>query len=99
MGLALARARVCRKGESAPAAEPPRVRPRSNPTQHKGRTPMSRIPNNAIPHAWAEDSEHAKEVRRARGEERQGLSALKIAAIAGVGLIAARLLFGRFRHA
>src|SRR5690242_17236207 len=29
---------------------------------------MSRIPNSAIPHAWAEDSEHAKEVRRARGE-------------------------------
>ena len=28
---------------------------------------MSRIPNSAMPHAWAEDSEHAREVRRARG--------------------------------
>ena len=31
---------------------------------------MSRIPNSAMPHAWADDSEHAEEVRRARGEVR-----------------------------
>ena len=61
---------------------------------------MSRIPNSAIPHAWAEDSEHAEEVRRARGEVRgEGPSWLQLAAIAGVAVFGLNLLFGRRRHA
>jgi hypothetical protein len=61
---------------------------------------MSRIPNSAIPHAWAEDSEHAREVRRARGEEKDRFATpLKIAAAVGLGLLAFGLLFRRHRHA
>jgi hypothetical protein len=60
---------------------------------------MSRIPNSAIPHAWAEDSEHAQEVRRARGEVQSGPSWLQAAAIAGLALAGLWLLFGRPRHA
>jgi hypothetical protein len=61
---------------------------------------MSRIPNSAIPHAWAEDSEHAEEVRRARGEvQDEGPSWLQLAAIAGVAVFGLTLLFGRRRHA
>ncbi|HYD23312.1 MAG TPA: hypothetical protein VEB68_00835 [Croceibacterium sp.] len=61
---------------------------------------MSRIPNSAIPHAWAEDSEHAEDVRRARGEtDNEGPSLLMVAAIAGLALLGAKLLFGRRRHA
>ena len=61
---------------------------------------MSRIPNSAIPHAWAEDSEHAKEVRRARGEEDEtGPSWFELAAIAGLAYVGFKLLFGRRRHA
>jgi hypothetical protein len=61
---------------------------------------MSRIPNSAMPHAWAEDSEHAEEVRRARGEtggERP--SRLRLAAVAGLALAGLVLLLGRRRHA
>ena len=61
---------------------------------------MSRIPNSAIPHAWAEDSEHAEEVRRARGEvQDEWPSWLQLAAIAGVAVVGLTLLFGRRRHA
>ena len=64
---------------------------------------MSRIPNSAMPHAWAEDSEHAEEVRRARGEGRdEPHTALKIAAVAGlagVALLGFKLLLGRRSHA
>jgi hypothetical protein len=61
---------------------------------------MSRIPNSAIPHAWAEDSEHAEEVRRARGEVRdEGPSWLQLAAVAGLTAVGLALLFGRRRHA
>jgi hypothetical protein len=61
---------------------------------------MSRIPNSAMPHAWAEDSEHAKEVRRARGEERGETPPLLIAAaVAGVVYVGIKLLFGRRSHA
>ena len=62
---------------------------------------MSRIPNSAIPHAWAEDSEHAREVRRARGEEDEsaGPSWFELAAIAGLAYVGFKLLFGRRRHA
>lgn len=62
---------------------------------------MSRIPNSAIPHAWAEDSDHAKEVRRERGEGDSGQSGrmLKIAAIGGLALVVLGLVRGRFRHA
>ena len=61
---------------------------------------MSRIPSSAIPHAWAEDSEHAKEVRRARGEEDDAsISGWWIAAGVGLGYVAYKLLFGRGRHA
>lgn len=62
---------------------------------------MSRIPNSAIPHAWAEDSEHAKEVRRERGEggSAQSSRMLKIAAVGGLALVALGLIRGRFRHA
>ena len=57
---------------------------------------MSRIPNSAMPHAWAEDSEHAKEVRRARGEETDGAPPLLIAAaVAGAAYLGLRLLFRR----
>ena len=52
---------------------------------------MSRIPNNAMPHAWAEDSEHAKELRRARGEETEGPSWLTMAAVAGVAYLGFKL--------
>ena len=53
-----------------------------------------------MPHAWAEDSQHAEEVRRARGEARdESSSALKIAAAVGLAFIAFRVLFGRRRHA
>jgi hypothetical protein len=60
---------------------------------------MSRIPNSAMPHAWAEDSEHAEEVRRARGEVHDRPSWLQLAAIAGVAVFGLTLLFGRRRHA
>jgi hypothetical protein len=61
---------------------------------------MSRIPNSAMPHAWAEDSEHAREVRRARGEEDDGTPPLLIAAVvAGAAYLGFKLLFGRRRHA
>lgn len=61
---------------------------------------MSRIPSSAMPHAWAEDSEHAREVRRARGEEDDGPPPLLIAAaVAGVAYIGFKLLFGRRSHA
>jgi hypothetical protein len=64
----------------------------------QGRKLMSRIPNSAMPHAWAEDSEHAEEVRRARGEVHDR-SWLPLAAIAGVAVFGLTLLFGRRRHA
>jgi hypothetical protein len=61
---------------------------------------MSRIPNSAMPHAWAEDSEHAREVRRARGEEAEGAPPLLIAAVvAGAAYLGFKLLFGRRSHA
>jgi hypothetical protein len=61
---------------------------------------MSRIPNSAIPHAWAEDSEHAREVRRARGEEKpEGRHVLALAAVAGVAAFGLGLLFRRLRQA
>lgn len=60
---------------------------------------MSRIPNSAIPHAWAEDSEHAQEVRRARGEVQDGPSWLTLAAVAGLAFVGFRLLFARRGHA
>jgi hypothetical protein len=60
---------------------------------------MSRIPNSAIPHAWAEDSEHAEEVRRARGEVHDGPSLLQLAAVAGLALVGFKLLFWRRGHA
>ena len=61
---------------------------------------MSRIPSSAMPHAWAEDSEHAEEVRRARGEiDDSGPSWLQLAALAGVAYVGYKLLFGRHRHA
>ena len=53
-----------------------------------------------MPHAWAEDSEHAEEVRRARGEVRdEGPSWLQLAAVAGIAYVGFKLLFGRHRHA
>lgn len=60
---------------------------------------MSRIPNSAIPHAWAEDSEHAKQVRRERGEGRERPSWLTLAAITAVAAVGLGLLFGRRGHA
>ncbi len=61
---------------------------------------MSRIPNSAMPHAWAEDSEHAEEVRRARGEvQDKRPSWLQLAAIAGVAFVGFGLLFRRRSHA
>ena len=61
---------------------------------------MSRIPNSAIPHAWAEDSEHAREVRRARGEESsEGWTVLAVAAVAGLAAFGLGLLVRRLRHA
>jgi hypothetical protein len=61
---------------------------------------MSNIPSSAMPHAWADDSEHAKEVRRARGEEREGTPPLLIvAAVAGAAYLGFKLLFGRRGHA
>ncbi|MGX7895115.1 hypothetical protein [Tsuneonella sp. HG222] len=56
---------------------------------------MSNIPNSAMPHAWAEDSPHAREVRRARGEESgQWSLGAKIALGLGLGYIALKA-FGR----
>jgi len=53
-----------------------------------------------MPHAWAEDSEHAEEVRRARGEvEDEGPSWLQLAAVAGLAFVGFKLLFGRRGHA
>ena len=61
---------------------------------------MSRIPNSAMPHAWADDSEHAEDVRGARGEVRdEGPSWLQLAAVAGIAFVGFRLLFGRRGHA
>jgi hypothetical protein len=60
---------------------------------------MSRIPTTAIPHAWAEDSPHAQEVRRARGEDSDApRTALWIAGV-GLAAVALTLLFGRRSHA
>ena len=53
-----------------------------------------------MPHAWADDSEHAEEVRRARGEVRdEGPSWLQLAAVAGIAFVGFRLLYGRRGHA
>lgn len=53
-----------------------------------------------MPHSWAKDSEHAEEVRRARGEGGpEGSSVLKIAAIAGLAYFGLKLIFGSRRHA
>jgi len=53
-----------------------------------------------MPHAWAEDSEHAEEVRRARGEgRREAPSWLQLAAVAGLAFVGFRLLFARRSHA
>ena len=53
-----------------------------------------------MPHAWAEDSDHAKEVRRARGEATGEAPPLLIAAaVAGAAFLGYKLLFGRRRHA
>jgi hypothetical protein len=53
-----------------------------------------------MPHAWAEDSEHAEEVRRARGEVHdEGPSWLQLAAIAGLAFVGFKLLFWRRGHA
>ena len=53
-----------------------------------------------MPHAWAEDSEHAEEERRSRGESGDGLPAwLHVAAVAGVAYLGFKLLFGHRRHA
>ena len=61
---------------------------------------MSNIPNSAMPHAGAEDSDHAKEVRRARGEATGEAPPLLIAAaVAGAAFLGYKLLFGRRRHA
>jgi len=59
---------------------------------------MSRIPNSAIPRAWAEDSDHAEQVRRERGEVRGPLW-LRLAALAGVAVVGLGLLFARRGHA
>ena len=61
---------------------------------------MSNIPSSAMPHAWAEDSEHAEEVRLARGEvDDDGPSWLHLAAVAGLAFVGFKLLFGRRGHA
>ena len=61
---------------------------------------MSRIPNSAMPHAWAEDSEHADKVRRTRGESSDAMpSWLQFAAVAGVAYLGFKLMFGHRRHA
>ena len=60
---------------------------------------MSRIPNSAIPHAWAEDSEHAEQVRRERGEVHDRPSWMTLAAIAAVAAVGLGLLFARRGHA
>ena len=53
-----------------------------------------------MPHAWAEDSEHAQEVRPARGEvEDPRPTWLQHAAVAGVAYLGFKLLFGRRGHA
>lgn len=53
-----------------------------------------------MPHAWAEDSEHAEEVRRARGEGGHEMpSWLQWAAVAGVAYVGFKLLFGHRHHA
>lgn len=60
---------------------------------------MSRIPNSAMPHAWADDSPHAEDVRRARGGKDEGPSWLKWAAVAGAAYIGLRLFLGHRSHA
>lgn len=64
---------------------------------------MSTIPNSAIPHAWSDESEHAQEVRRARGENDGGAPSggkmLKFAAVAGLSLMALKLVTRRLRSA
>jgi len=54
---------------------------------------MSNIPSSAMPHAWAEDSPHAREVRRARGLEPEGWSTgAKVALGIGAGYLLLKLL-------
>ena len=52
-----------------------------------------------MPHAWAEDSAHAEEVRRARGEVHDRPSWLQLAAVAGLAFVGFTLLFARRSHA
>lgn len=61
---------------------------------------MSRIPNTAMPHAWSEDSEHARDVRRARGRRGTGATSMAKKAALALGLLAGgALLVRRLRHA
>ena len=61
---------------------------------------MSNIPSSAMPHAWAEDSPHAREVRRARGEERgEWSTGAKIAGGLGLAWLLLKLLRGSRGHA
>lgn len=65
-----------------------------------GRKHMSRIPNAAMPHAWAEDSEHAEQVRRERASGSRTVPFwLQFAALAGVGYLGLKLMFGHRDHA
>ena len=61
---------------------------------------MSRIPNSAMPHAWAEDSDHTAQARGSRGKRSdERPSWLQLGVLVGLAYLGLKFAFGFRRHA